>query len=309
MKTTALIILALGVLALIPVTRAAEKGATPAVISRGAKITLTENLVAGKITVFDFYSKYSPPCVRFTPVLDMLHANRADVAVVKVDINRPDQKGIDLESPVSRQFNLNSIPHLKIYGVDGKLMNEGSNATKWIIEALGGAIIDLRMALNWYSRTEEEAAKLRAFEREANKKAEAIVAEGRALAQKFQAAQAIYDNPATKKTAKKQAQDDAKKLYQNIQEKEKELNNFRQQAVAEIQQRVAQTRKELLSEIVAKAIEVGKARGATMIFDSADGEIVHIDLSRQGIPSDTNRPQAMDITNEVSVALNKDHSK
>jgi len=131
--------LALGMfaLALAPVMRAAEKGATPAVISHGAKVTLTDNLVAGKITIFDFYSKYCPPCVRFSPLLDKLHAKRDDLAVVKVDINRAGIKGIDWKSPVAQQYNLNSIPHIKIYGADGKLMAEGDKARSMALKWLG----------------------------------------------------------------------------------------------------------------------------------------------------------------------------
>ena len=54
MKTIILAMLALGISALVPVMRAADKGAEPDVISHGAKVTLAGNLVAGKITVFDF---------------------------------------------------------------------------------------------------------------------------------------------------------------------------------------------------------------------------------------------------------------
>ena len=134
-----LAMLALATLALAPAAqlRAAEKGATPAVISHGDKVTLTDNLVAGKITVFDFYSKYCPPCVRFSPMLDKLHAKRDDIAVVKVDINRAATKGIDWKSPVAQQYKLNSIPHIKIYGADGKLMAEGDKARSTVLKWLG----------------------------------------------------------------------------------------------------------------------------------------------------------------------------
>ena len=98
------------------------KGAEPAHISQGAEVTLTDYLVPGKTTIFDFTSKYCGPCQGYTQPLALLHAQRADIAVVKVDINRPDVKGIDWKSPVAREFKLHSIPHFTVYGPDGRLL-------------------------------------------------------------------------------------------------------------------------------------------------------------------------------------------
>lgn len=111
---------------------AATKGDAPAHISQGQTITLADHLVAGKITVVDFTSQYCPPCRRISPLLDKLHASRADIAVVKVDINRPETKGIDWKSPVAQQFGLRSIPHFKVFDKDGKLMAEGDEAYEMV---------------------------------------------------------------------------------------------------------------------------------------------------------------------------------
>ena len=139
MKTHTLSLIALALLACSPATTAAiaaEKGSQPATISQGAKIKIAEHLVPGKITIFDFTSKYCPPCVRIAPMLDKLHARHDEIAVVKVDINRPNTKGIDWDSPVARQQGLRSIPHFMIYGPDGKLKAEGEKARdivmKWL---------------------------------------------------------------------------------------------------------------------------------------------------------------------------------
>jgi len=127
-----LAVLALGVAANVPAMRAAEKGAKPAVISHGAKVTLADNLVAGDITIFDFSSKYCPPCMALSPKLDALHTKIPNLAVVKVDINRPSVKGIDWKSPVAQQFKLHEIPHIKIYDGDGKLVAEDSLALEMV---------------------------------------------------------------------------------------------------------------------------------------------------------------------------------
>lgn len=114
----------------------AVKGEKPAHVSYGQKVELSDLAVKGKTTVFDFTSKYCPPCQAIAPKLDELHQRRADIAVVKVDINRPDVKGIDWKSPVAQQYALKSIPHFKIYGPDGKLLAEGQDARKMVTDWL-----------------------------------------------------------------------------------------------------------------------------------------------------------------------------
>ena len=128
--------------ALAAATRTAgEKPAKPLHVSKGTPVNLTDYLVPGKTVVFDFYSDFCPPCVRVAPALEKLHTNRSDVVVVKVDINRPETKGkIDWQSPVAKQYRLNSIPHFKVYGPDGKLKAEdgptSDRARKLVMEMI-----------------------------------------------------------------------------------------------------------------------------------------------------------------------------
>lgn len=112
-------------------TQPGAKPAKPLHVSYGQPIKVADYLTPGKTIVFDFYSDFCPPCVRVAPVLEKLHAKRADIVVVKVDINRPGIKGIDWQSPVAKQFGLRSIPHFKVYGPNGKLLAEDSlNSSK-----------------------------------------------------------------------------------------------------------------------------------------------------------------------------------
>lgn len=108
------------------------KGAEPADISHGQEVKLSDFLVPGKITVFDFYSHYCPPCMAEAPLVRKLHESRPDLAVVEVDINRPGIRGIDWESPVAKEFQLDSIPHFKVYDAKGKLMAEGDEAREMV---------------------------------------------------------------------------------------------------------------------------------------------------------------------------------
>jgi len=110
------------------------KPSVPERIAHGQEVALEKYLVPGKTTVFDFTSEYCPPCRAISPRLDQLHAKRADVVVVKIDINRPGVKGIDWKSPVATQYGMRSIPNFKVYGPDGKLQAEGK-AARTLVES------------------------------------------------------------------------------------------------------------------------------------------------------------------------------
>jgi len=108
------------------------KPATPERIAHGQEVNLADYLIPGKTVVFDFTSEFCPPCRAISPHLDKLHASRADVVVVKVDINRPDVRGIDWGSPVAKQYDMKSIPYFKVYGPDGTLQAEGKPARELV---------------------------------------------------------------------------------------------------------------------------------------------------------------------------------
>ncbi|MFB3902494.1 MAG: TlpA family protein disulfide reductase [Acidobacteriota bacterium] len=97
----------------------------PAGVSHGEEIDVKDHMVRGQTTVFDFYSQYCPPCRAVSPLLEELDRRRPDLTVVKVDINRPGYVGIDWQSPVARQFEIQSVPHFKVYAPDGTLQAEG----------------------------------------------------------------------------------------------------------------------------------------------------------------------------------------
>lgn len=109
-------------------TATGSKPLTPPTISHGERVDLAANAVPGKTTIFDFSSQYCPPCQQLAPMLHGLHTRRDDLALVTVDINRPNVEGIDWRSPVAEQFKLRSIPHFVIYGPDGRQQMEGDAA-------------------------------------------------------------------------------------------------------------------------------------------------------------------------------------
>ncbi|MBM3476782.1 MAG: thioredoxin family protein [Armatimonadetes bacterium] len=115
--------------------RVAEK---TRVVAHGEKVNLREHLVRGKTTVFDFYSEYCPACMMLAPELDKLAAKRPDMAVVKVDVNRPEVRGqIDWESPVVQQHGIDTLPHLVLFDAHGKQTASGPRALDEVVGWLG----------------------------------------------------------------------------------------------------------------------------------------------------------------------------
>lgn len=102
------------------------KGPKPLVIAQGREVSLTDFLVPGNITIFVFTSEYAPLCRNYSEPLLLLHQRRTKVAVVKVDINRPEVHKVDWDAPVVQQYGLKSLPHFKLYGPDGKLVADDS---------------------------------------------------------------------------------------------------------------------------------------------------------------------------------------
>jgi thiol-disulfide isomerase/thioredoxin len=102
----------------------------------GRRIDLQALLVPQKTTIFDFYSEFCGPCRKISPRLERLDELNDDIAVVKIDINRKNVRGIDWNSPVARQFKLRSIPYFIIYDSSGQQSHEGSSAWRQVFEYL-----------------------------------------------------------------------------------------------------------------------------------------------------------------------------
>ncbi len=102
-------------------------------ISRGEEVALEDYLIDGKTVVFSFFSPYSGESMQMVPAFEALARHRDDVALVKVNINRPDAEQIDLESPVAQQHGIETLPYLKIYGSDGGMQAEGEEAQAMVI--------------------------------------------------------------------------------------------------------------------------------------------------------------------------------
>lgn len=98
----------------------------------GETLDVKSLLSKDRTTVFDFYSPYCRPCLSLDPVLEKLATRMPEVAFVKLNINRPQVRGIDWRSPLARQYGLKSIPYFMIFNPRGKLLAAGPEAQKMI---------------------------------------------------------------------------------------------------------------------------------------------------------------------------------
>lgn len=105
----------------------------------GQPLDVKRLIVKGKTTLIDFHSPYCPPCVRLAPIMAKLAAKRPDLAIKKVNINRPEVQGIDWRSPLAQQYQLRQVPYFMIFNPQGKLVAQGRDAAgtvqSWLKEA------------------------------------------------------------------------------------------------------------------------------------------------------------------------------
>jgi thioredoxin 1 len=105
----------------------------------GQTLDVKSLLVKGKTTLIDFYSPFCPPCVRLAPLMAKLAKKRPDLAIKKVNINRPGINGIDWRSPLAQQYQIRRVPFFMIFNPQGQLVAQGRDATgtvsDWLQEA------------------------------------------------------------------------------------------------------------------------------------------------------------------------------
>ena len=105
----------------------------------GQTLEINSLLVKGKTTVIDFYSTFCPPCVKLAPLMAKLAKKRPDLAIIKVNINRPGVNGIDWRSPLAQQYQIRQVPFFMIFSPQGQPVSQGREATEtvggWLQEA------------------------------------------------------------------------------------------------------------------------------------------------------------------------------
>ncbi len=85
----------------------------------GQAINVKSDLVAGKITIVDFWAEWCGPCRVLSPKLERLVQSDPRLALRTVDVTQWD-------SPLGRQltesFRAPALPYIRVYGADGRLL-------------------------------------------------------------------------------------------------------------------------------------------------------------------------------------------
>jgi outer membrane protein len=158
--------------------------------------------------------------------------------------------------------------------------------------------IDLAKIFDTHYKTQEQQAKLQADEAKAKEQLDQIAKDGNALVEQFKELQDQAKNPAATADAKAKAETDAKKKYEEIQNKQAEQQQFISQTSKLLQQRFQAFKSLLLDEIIKTATEIAKEKGATLLIDKSGPSMVGISNILYSDPS-------LDITDEVVAQINK----
>jgi thiol-disulfide isomerase/thioredoxin len=102
-------------------TAVAGRGQPSEVISHGAQVDMNQYLALGNVTVVEFYADWCGPCRMLSPSLEEMAQNDPEVALRKIDIVR-------WGTPVTHQFNINSIPQVNVYNRAGSLVGTARGA-------------------------------------------------------------------------------------------------------------------------------------------------------------------------------------
>lgn len=86
----------------------------------GESVNLDTHAVLGAVTLFDFYADWCGPCKRLTPLLEVYVKNTPNVYLRKINI-------ANWNTPVTKRYDIRSIPSVWVYGRDRNLINRGLN--------------------------------------------------------------------------------------------------------------------------------------------------------------------------------------
>ncbi|HKO42859.1 MAG TPA: thioredoxin domain-containing protein [Pyrinomonadaceae bacterium] len=82
-----------------------------------------------RVSIVYFYADWCPACQSFNPIMEAVNAQIPDMQVLFMNID-------DWNTPLTRRYNVTSVPYLMIYDKGGNLVAEGRNAKTWLHQAL-----------------------------------------------------------------------------------------------------------------------------------------------------------------------------
>jgi thiol-disulfide isomerase/thioredoxin len=105
----------------------ALQGERVKIISNGGEeVDVSSLLTLGKVTIVDFYAEWCGPCRRIGPQLEQIAKTDPDVVLLKIDI-------VNWNTPVTRQFGIESVPHVRVFGRTGAQYGEPTPDVKLVM--------------------------------------------------------------------------------------------------------------------------------------------------------------------------------
>lgn len=152
--------------------------------------------------------------------------------------------------------------------------------------------VDIEKIYSTHYELIAEQAKLKADGQKAQDEYDQMRKEANDLYTQFNTAKDESTNATASPDAQAKAKADAQQLYNQVNQKLQEINQFRQQAQEQIQQRINQFRTMLMDQITQTVKEVAKRHNATLVIDKSGP-------SAAGIPVVIYSDPGYDITQEV----------
>ncbi|HEX3729424.1 MAG TPA: OmpH family outer membrane protein [Opitutaceae bacterium] len=160
-------------------------------------------------------------------------------------------------------------------------------------------VVDMAKVYDNDWKTQDEMTKLTGSRTSAQQQFDQMTKDGQALMDQYKQLDEQAKNPLTSPEAKTKAQGDQQKLGEQIMAKRNDQSQFATTVQREFQQQVQNFHDLMMEEIGAKAAEIGKSHGATLILDKSGVGVLG---ARSVIYADS----GFDITSEVLAAVNKD---
>ena len=132
LKQDAIIIRSRAVAARAAKPRASGASAVRVVSNGGKNISLKSYMKPGKVTVIDFYADWCGPCRQISPALERLANGDPNVNLVKVDI-------VKWGTPVTKQFNIQSIPYVRVFNARGRPIGAPTHQLPQIVKNIAAA--------------------------------------------------------------------------------------------------------------------------------------------------------------------------
>ena len=160
-------------------------------------------------------------------------------------------------------------------------------------------VVDMGRVFDNHYKKEEAFAKFNEFGQKVQEQLDAASKQIQEMATQYQELVDQSRNTVLKPEARAQAEADAQKKGEEIQRRQSEAQEFRNQSQGKIQQRVKTLRDGLFDEISVVVKNIARARGATLVIDKSVSPVT-------GMASIIYNDDSYDITDEVLKEVNKD---